>query len=80
MSVFFRKYRMFNFNPMDGKCDVKNNFFSLQKIETDSSMFFCQPKQEEEEDENISIQHDETSSIINKKREKKTVSFPFGKW
>lgn len=70
---------------MEIKFDVSVNFSSLHTIKSDSSMFFCQSKQEEEQqqqqqyDTNLSIENDQTMNE-NKKRIKKTVTFPFGKW
>ncbi len=76
---------MCNIDTMEIKFDFTKNFSSLHASKSDSSMFFCQPKQEEEEEEeqndtNPSIQHDHMMLMANKKRVKKTVTFPFGKW
>ena len=68
---------------MEVSVDVSNNFSYLSTSKSDSSMFFCQPKQEEIqlEDRNPSQQqHDHIQMINNPKRAKPTVSFPFGKW
>ncbi len=62
--------------------EIKFDVTSLHASKSDSPMFFCQPKQEEieQQDTNPSIQDDQMMSIANKKRVKKTVTFPFGKW
>ncbi|CAF1111604.1 unnamed protein product [Rotaria sordida] len=63
--------------------DMSNNFSSLQTFENDLSMFYCQPKLEQIDDEqhnkNLSIQHHQMMMIANNKQEKKGTTFPFGK-
>jgi hypothetical protein len=55
---------------------------SLQTFYTESSMFSChsKPEQQQQHDTNLSIEHDQMTRITNKKQQKGTVSFPFGKW
>ena len=67
---------------MEISVDVSNNFSYLSTSEPDSSMFFCQPKQEEFQldDQNSCQHHEQIHMINNPKRAKPTVSFPFGKW
>ena len=64
--------------------DDSDDFSSLYALKSDSSMFFCQSKQEGEEEQtqepNLSVQQDQMMTTNNQKRVKKTVSFPFGKW
>jgi len=87
---FLEVDRLLSIDKMEITFDVSNNFLSLHAAQSDSSMFFCQPKQEEVEQQqqqqqqqyntNPSTQYDQTMMITNKKRVKKTVTFPFGKW
>jgi hypothetical protein len=69
---------------MEVTFDVSKNPSSLHASKSDSSMFFCQPKQEEQKpqqhDTNLSIQDDQMMINTNKNQVKKPVSFPFGKW
>jgi hypothetical protein len=51
--------------------NILNDISSVQTIENDSSTLFCLSKQEEQS---------QIISVVNKKLEKKTASYPFGKW
>lgn len=68
---------------MEIKSDVSENFPLIYPMKCDSSMFFFQSKQEQQRhpyDLNLSKQTDEIIMNETKKRVKKTVTFPFGKW
>ncbi len=85
MCLFFLdEYRIFNIKNMDVTLDVLNNYPSFHASQSDSSMFFCPANQEEEQQQQnnsyLSRQSGEMMMNIDKKRVKKTVSFPFGKW
>jgi len=67
--------------------DSATKLSSLKTFHTDSSMFSCDSKAEHEKEQqkqqhetNLSIEHDQMPRITNKKQQKGTISFPFGKW
>ena len=86
-SLVFISRNTFRFpvNTMDNNMNISNHYDpSISSFSSDSSMF-VRPNQVEEhqidEQNNLeALKIDSHPLNVNKKREKKTVSFPFGQW